>query len=113
MTLPIPPSFDLLPTASVELLFVGLLVIGLTMITAVGFVIWLVFQAARLIVSLLTRAVLGPSGPDPARVTSVACPDPVCRCVNPGIARFCRQCGRTLGHRVAVADDVRTAGATL
>ena len=88
------------PMAEAALLFVFLLAAGVTAVASVGFVAWAAYQVLRLIVVLLARVLLLPVArpkPRPAAPTMhVACPDPVCRSVNPDHARFCRQCGRML-----------------
>ncbi len=94
------------PLADAALLLVFLLAAGVTAMASVGFVVWFVYQVLRLIVLGLARLVMV-SGGAPARRSLpvpppqwLACPDPVCRCVNPHHARFCRQCGRMI-HKSA------------
>jgi hypothetical protein len=95
--------FSIIPAslADAGLLFVFLLAAGVTAMASVGFVLWLGYQIARVVIVLLARLILLPVGgprrrkalPLPA-IQWLACPDPVCRTVNPEHARFCRQCGR-------------------
>ena len=84
--------------AGAEVLFLFLLAAGITGVTAVGFAVWLLFHATRAVVLLLARPFAGSSRrrAKPLPITHAACPDPVCRAVNPQFARFCRQCGRML-----------------
>lgn len=93
------------PLADAAMLVVFLLAVGVTAMASVGFVVWFIYQVLRLIVVGIARLVMI-TGSAPARrpapVTPqwLACPDPVCRCVNPHHARFCRQCGRMI-HKSA------------
>jgi|SRR5687768_10227262 len=92
----------LLPGALADagLLFIFLLAAGVTAMAGVGFTLWAAFHILRLIIVLLARLVLLPLGRGRRRAAAPramswrACPDPVCRAVNPEHARFCRQCGR-------------------
>ena len=92
----VPPSL-----ADAGLLIVFLLAAGVTAMASVGFVVWLGYQVARLVIVVLARLILLPVGGPRCRkraalpaIQWLACPDPVCRTVNPEHARFCRQCGR-------------------
>jgi hypothetical protein len=89
------------PLADAGLLFIFLLAAGVTAMAGVGFTLWTVYHLLRLVVLLLVRLVMLPVGgrrsPRKAMPPAIlwhACPDPVCRAVNPDHARFCRQCGR-------------------
>lgn len=96
------------PLADVGLLFVFLMAAGVTAMASVGFAVWLTYHVVRLCVVLIARLLLLPIGGGTKRRTAgamlppapswLACPDPVCRAVNPQHARFCRQCGRMVGR---------------
>ena len=92
------------PLADAGLLFIFLLAAGVTSITFVAFTMWAAYHAVRVVGLLLARLVLIPRPwkkqcawrPAQPEAQWLACPDPVCRTVNPDHARFCRQCGRMI-----------------
>jgi hypothetical protein len=92
------PIFAAVPLASVEVLFVVLLLAGVTAISAILFVFWVFWAVLRLLADGMNRLLAGPrkailpKRSDPF----LACPDPICRGINPAAAHFCRQCGRSL-----------------
>lgn len=105
-------SADLLLTgalADAGLLFIFLLAAGVTAMAGVGFTLWAAFHILRLIILLLARLVLLPTRRRKRAPTAQhainwqACPDPVCRAVNPQHARFCRQCGRMVQRPAQLA----------
>jgi hypothetical protein len=94
--------------ADAGLLFIFLLAAGVTAMAGVGFTLWAAFHILRLIILLLARLVLLPLGrarraPPQNAINWQACPDPVCRAVNPQHARFCRQCGRLVQRPAQLA----------
>lgn len=92
------PILSAMPPASVEVLFVVLLLAGVTAVSAILFVCWLFWMSLRLLADGMNRLLASP--PKTARLKRsdpvMACPDPICRGINPAAARFCRQCGRSL-----------------
>ena len=80
--------------ASAELLGLIVLAAGVTAIASVAFAVWFVCVTVKGLATMVGVWPMG--GPKPVGVPRPACPDPVCRAVNPGDARFCRQCGRML-----------------
>lgn len=86
------------PLASMEVLLMVLLAAGITVISAIVFVCWLFWAILRLVADGMNYLLAAPSksarsmAADPPQ----ACPDPICRGINPAAARFCRQCGRSL-----------------
>lgn len=104
-----PLSHISAPLGDAGLLIVFLLAAGVTAMTFVGFSVWLAYHLIRVVVVLLARLLLIPCGgcrkratKPPARIW-LACPDPVCRTVNPDHARFCRQCGRMIHKTIPLA----------
>ena len=101
------------PLADAGLLFIFLIAAGVTAMTFVGFTMWAAYHAIRVVVLLLARLALLPRGGGAkqcrwppalqAEPQWLACPDPVCRTVNPDHARFCRQCGRMVRKPVQIA----------
>jgi hypothetical protein len=75
--------------------------IGVLVITAVAFVVWIIVAIAKLlargIAALLGVAV---DVSRPPALTST-CSRQGCRALNPGSARFCRRCGLELNRRAA------------
>ena len=93
-----PPILATLPLANPEAVLFVLFAAGVTAMTAVAFVLWVGWLTAKAFVMIATRLSIWPSRravrtSEPAKR---ACPDPVCRTVNPAAARFCRHCGRML-----------------
>lgn len=81
-----------------------LLAIGITGITAIFFVCWLFWMILRLMADGVNRLLAAPrshakSALASSRHSLMPCPDPICRRINPATARYCRQCGRSLGGR--------------
>jgi hypothetical protein len=95
----------------IGLLFVFLLAAGVTAMAGVGFTLWAAYHVVRLVVVLLARLLLLPmrgrrfrrAAPAQAPVRWLACPDPVCRAINPEQAHFCRQCGRMVRRAAELA----------
>lgn len=72
-----------------------LLILGLVLLTAFIFVVWVCVR----VVGLIVRGIVGlarptPAPPAPPHVQGLAiCAAPNCRATNPSHARFCRRCG--------------------
>ncbi len=93
-------SVDILSTqvASAEAALFVIFAAGVTAMTAVAFVLWVVWMAVKGVLMMVLKLGVWPSGKrrqfrEPSRH---ACPDPVCRAVNPSHAGYCRHCGRML-----------------
>ena len=79
-----------------------LLAAGVTAMTAIVFVAWFVAMLVKGLLAIFTYLPPCASGkrsralPPSVSTESAtfACPDPVCRSINPREAAFCRQCGR-------------------
>lgn len=94
------------PLASPELMLFVLLALGVTAMSAVAFILWLAFHAVRFVAMLLFGWRWGgEEGATPAPRRLRACPDPVCRSVNPIHANYCRQCGRVLRSAVEYREE--------
>ncbi len=94
------------PLASPEAALFVLFTAGITALTAVAFVFWVGWIALRGLVMIMTKLAIWPTvGRRKGDVTPSrrACPDPVCRTINPQAARYCRHCGRMLSNAPAVA----------
>ncbi len=85
-----------------ESLTIVVVFMGVIVITAVVFAVWLVAMALRLIGRGIL-SLLGIGGMTARREYegTVVCPRDRCQALNPSSARFCRRCGRELlrGYR--------------
>ena len=88
-----------MPLGNPEAVLFVLFAAGVTAMTAVAFVLWIGWLTMKGLVVIATRLSIWPGrrassgSSEPAKR---ACPDPVCRTVNPAAARYCRHCGRML-----------------
>lgn len=83
--------------ASAEAVVFLLFAAGVTAMTAIAFVLWLAWLLVKGVAVIVAKLAIWPAGGRPVlpeAPTRRACPDPVCRAINPTEARFCRQCGR-------------------
>jgi hypothetical protein len=80
--------------AVADILFLVLIVFGVGVVGVLVFGGWAVVSVLRLMGRILFGA--GPSRQPPPLSDGVRCANPGCRADNPGRARYCRRCGRTL-----------------
>ena len=87
-----------LPIASAEAALLVLFLATVTIVTLVGFVGYVLWLLVKGSVAIVSKLAIWPftQAPGPAQPARAACPDPVCRAINPTAASFCRQCGRML-----------------
>lgn len=107
------PTLDILtgPLASAEAAVFILFAAGVTAMTAFAFVLWVGWVCIKGILVLVLKLGIWP-GAKRREVTSHkrhACPDPVCRAVNPEHATYCRHCGRMLSSRFHRSPEVAGA----
>ena len=88
----------MLPAASAEAALLVLFLATVTIVTLVGFLGYVLWLAVKGTVSIAAKLAIWPFTPTEgtAQPARAACPDPVCRAINPTAASFCRQCGRML-----------------
>ena len=77
-------------------LTIVLVLMGLLVVMAVVFGIWLVLAFIKLIFRGIGYVVNGSEPPRMLTSPTFLCPRGGCRAVNPSSARFCRRCGREL-----------------
>jgi|SRR5688500_934948 len=74
-----------------------LIFLGVIAISAVLFVVWLVWEVVRLTCVLIWRVLFGqraaPAMIESKQANVIVCPNPRCRAENPTAAHFCRRCG--------------------
>ena len=94
-----------LPLADVGAAMFLLFAAGITAMTGVAFVFWIGWIALRGIVAIVSHLSIWPGRRSQAASSAArhACPDPLCRRINPSHARFCRHCGRMLRNATAAA----------
>jgi hypothetical protein len=80
--------------AGLILIFVGVIVI-----TALVFSLWLLLTVLKLIGRGLASAFRGDKAPQPLSGPTIFCTRSGCRAVNPAHAAYCRRCGHELVKR--------------
>jgi hypothetical protein len=74
-----------------------LVFIGVIFVTALIFSIWVVVSIVRTVFRAIMAIFGATRGPTSAlHVHGRVCGNARCKAVNPGVARFCRRCGREL-----------------
>ena len=81
-----------------EVAYMLLLFVGVIVITAVAFGVWLIVAIIRLILRGMGAIFSPPRTYRPVSVATFCCPRRGCQAINPVSARFCRRCGQELLH---------------